>query len=141
MMTLRFLSRLKKSRSNIERLIDSTRDHSNKNNLEAAVRRCSSRQVFLRISQYSQRKHLFWSLFLITLQSSIETPIQVLSSEYCKILRNAFSYRTSLVAVSEAGRKAPAADDNKLITNNNLRYEQQQRATTNCRYKGVRQQK
>ena len=41
MMTFRFLSRLKKSGSNTERLIDSKRDHSNKNNFEAAVRRCS----------------------------------------------------------------------------------------------------
>ena len=39
MITFQFLSRLKKSKSNIERLIDSTQDHSNKNNLEAAVGR------------------------------------------------------------------------------------------------------
>ena len=43
MMTFRLLSRLKKSGYNIERLIDSTRFHSNKNNLKAAARRCSSK--------------------------------------------------------------------------------------------------
>ena len=44
--TFHFQSKLKKSRTNIEGLTDSTRDHSNKNNLEtaeAAVRRCSSK--------------------------------------------------------------------------------------------------
>ena len=43
MVTFRFLSRLNKSRT-IERLIDSMRDHSNKNTFEiaeAAVRRCA----------------------------------------------------------------------------------------------------
>ena len=56
MKTFRFLSRLKKSRPNIERLIYSTGDHSNKSNretAEAAFRRCSSRYLFLKISQYS----------------------------------------------------------------------------------------
>ena len=45
------------NRTNIERLIDSTRDHSNKNNLETAeatVRRCSSKWILLKILQYSQ---------------------------------------------------------------------------------------
>ena len=41
----------------------------------------------------------------------------------------------------ETGRKSPVADDYKLITNNNLRYEHQQKTTINCRYKGIRQQK
>ena len=43
------------------------------------------------------------------------------------------------MAVFETGRKSP--DDNKLITSNKLRYEQQQRTATNCRYKGIRQEK
>ena len=42
MMKVRFLSTLKKSRSNIERLNDFTRDYSNENSREAAVCRCSS---------------------------------------------------------------------------------------------------
>ena len=58
------------------------------------------------------------------------------SSEYYE---EQLSYRTSLVAVSETNRKSP--NDDKLITNSNLRYEQQQRTKTNCRYKGIRQQK
>ena len=41
---------------------------------------------------------------------------------YCKIFKKGFSYRTYLLAVSETGRKSPAADDHKLKTNN-LRYE------------------
>ena len=43
--------------SNIERPTDSTRDHSNKNNLEAAVCRCSSEQVLLKISQFSHKNN------------------------------------------------------------------------------------
>ena len=37
MVAIRIPSRLKKPRTNIERLIDSTQDHSNKKNLETAV--------------------------------------------------------------------------------------------------------
>ena len=36
---------------------------------EVAVCRCSSKQVLLEISQYSQKKHLCLSLFLIKLQA------------------------------------------------------------------------
>ena len=61
------------------------------------------------------------------------------SGEYCEILRNSFFYKTSLVAVSETGRKSP--DDNKLMANSNLRYGQQQRTTSNCHYERIRQQK
>ena len=74
-------------------------------------------------------KHLCCSLFLIKLQSSglqlycKETRIQVFSIEYSRILKNSFFNKTSLVAVSETGRKS--LDDNKLIMNNYLRYEQQ----------------
>ena len=35
---------------------------------EAVVRRCFSKHVFLKMSQYSQEKNLCWSLFLIMLQ-------------------------------------------------------------------------
>ena len=76
-------------------------------------------------------KHLCCSLFLIKLQSSglqlycKKTSIQVFSIEYCRILKNSFFNKTSLVAVSETGRKS--LDHNKLIMNNYLRYEQQQR--------------
>ena len=35
---------------------------------EAAVRRCSSKQFFLKMSQYSQ-ENLCWSLFLIKFQT------------------------------------------------------------------------
>ena len=72
-------------------------------------------------------KHLCWSLCLVKLQSSglplyqKKTPVQVFSSKYCKIIKNRFFYKTLLVAFSKIGRKSPATEDNKLITNNNLR--------------------
>ena len=88
-------------------------------------------------------KHLCWSLCLVKLQSSglplyqKKTPVQVVFSKYCKIIKNRFFYKTLLVAFSKIGRKSPATEDNKLITNNNLRSQQPQRATTNYRYKGI----
>ena len=48
-------------------------------------------------------------------------------------------YRTFPMVVSKTNKKPK--DDNKLITNYNLRYEQQQRIATICRYKRIRQQK
>ena len=43
------------------------------------------------------------------------------------------------MVVSKTNKKP--TDDNKLITNYNLRYEKQQRTATICRYKRIRQQK
>ena len=43
------------------------------------------------------------------------TRIRVFSSKFCEMF-----YRTCPVAFSETSRKSPAADDNKLKTNNNL---------------------
>ena len=63
---------------------------------EAAVCRCSSKQVFLKISQCSQKTHVFESLFnkAGTLKACIfikkEIPTQVFSCEYCKIFKNSF---------------------------------------------------
>ena len=48
-------------------------------------------------------------------------------------------YRTFPMVVSKTNKKP--TDDNKLVTNYNLRYEQQQRTATICRYKKIRQQK
>ena len=45
---------------------------------EAAVRRCSSKYVFLKILQLITRKHLCWNLFLIQLQSC--SPATILKS-------------------------------------------------------------
>ena len=66
--------------------------------------------------------------------------MQVFFSEYYEILRKLFLKNTS-GGCFETGRKSLAADDLKLIRNNNLRCEQQQRTTTNCCYKGIRQHK
>ena len=50
-------------------------------------------------------------------------------SEYCELFKKIFFYRTPLVAVPEIGRRSSAADNHKLITNNNLRCEQQRQKT------------
>ena len=76
-------------------------------------------------------KHMYWSLFLIKLQSpglerySKETPIHVLSGEYWGMFKNQLHW-IPLVGLFETSRKSPVAEANKLITNNNLWYEQQQ---------------
>ena len=63
---------------------------------EAAVRRCSSKQVFLKISQCLQKTPVFESLFnkAGALKACIfikkEIPTQVFSCEYCKIFKNSF---------------------------------------------------
>ena len=63
---------------------------------EAAVRRCSSKQVFLKISQCSQKTPVFESLFnkAGALKACIfikkEIPTQVSSCEYCEIFKNSF---------------------------------------------------
>ena len=46
--------------------------------------RCFVLTLFIKISQYSQGKHRFWSLFLIRLQ-------MVFSCEYCEIFKNTYS--------------------------------------------------
>ena len=49
------------------------------------------------------RKHLCWSLFLISCRASVlqlywkETPTQVFSCEHCEIFKNSYFYRKSLV--------------------------------------------
>ena len=63
---------------------------------EAAVCRCSSKQVFLKISQCSQKISVFESLFnkAGTLKTCVfikkEIPTQVFSCEYCEIFKNSF---------------------------------------------------
>ena len=63
---------------------------------EAAVHRCSSKQVFLKISQCSQKTPVFESLFnkAGALKAYIfikkEIPTQVFSCQYCKIFKNSF---------------------------------------------------
>ena len=63
---------------------------------EAAVRRCSSKQVFLKISQCSQKTPVFESLFnkAGALKACIfikkEIPTQLSSCEYYEIFKNSF---------------------------------------------------
>ena len=122
MMTFRFLWR-----SNTERYIDSTRDRSNRNNheaAEAAIRRCSSKYSFSKFSQYSRKNTFvgfsFTKVAVVRPATFLKTDFP---SEYCVILKDSLFNRTSLRAVSEKDMMSPAADDNKLITKNNLRYE------------------
>ena len=71
---------------------------------EAVVRWCSSKQMFLKFSQYSQ-ENMRWSIFLKRLQPLRpatllkKTPTQVFSREICEIFTS-FFYRTPPEAAS-----------------------------------------
>ena len=75
--------------------------------IEAVVRKCSVRKVFLQILQISQENTCARVSFLIKLQAKAcnfikkETLAQVFSCEFCEISKNTFNYRTPLVAASE----------------------------------------
>ena len=68
----------------------------NEGHPKAAVRRCSSKYVFLKLSQYSWENICLKSLFnkvsrLLGLKHfQKETPTQVLSREYCETFKNSF---------------------------------------------------
>ena len=66
---------------------------------EAVVRRCSVKEVFLKISQNSQENTCARVSFLIKLQA-LGTLAQVFSCEFCEISKNPLSYRTPPVAAS-----------------------------------------
>ena len=74
---------------------------------EAVARRCSVKNVLLKISQ-NVSKHLCQNLFLINLQAETynfiktETLTQVFSYEFWKICKNTFFDRTPLVAGYES---------------------------------------
>ena len=76
---------------------------------EAAIHRCFSKQLFLKISQFSQKNTCF-SVSFIKLSASKavlnfikkETLALVFSCEFCEISKNTFFYRTLLVAASES---------------------------------------
>ena len=65
----------------------------NDSNLEAAIRRCSVRKMFIEISQNSQEN-----------TCSEKTLTQVFFCEFCEISRNTFFHRTPLVAAPESNR-------------------------------------
>ena len=62
-------------------------------NTEAAVDRYSSKEVFLTISQFSQKNTCVGF-------NQKEAPVQVVSWGYCNIFKNSFFYRTPLVDAS-----------------------------------------
>ena len=73
---------------------------------EAVVPMCSSKWVFLKISQISQGKHLSWSLFLIKLHAWSPANLLKRDSNTCVFLWKMLTfwkhlfYRTSSVAAS-----------------------------------------
>ena len=112
------------------------KDSTRKNNLEVADGKIG---VFKHFAIFTG-KHLCWGLFLTATLLKWDCSTGV----FQWILRNfeeQFLYKKFLVAVPETSGKSAPADDNQLITYKNLRCDQQQRTTTNCCYKGSRQQK
>ena len=72
---------------------------------EVAVRRCSSKKMFLKVSQTSQESTCVGVSFKKLagrrpVTSYKKSPTQVLSCEVCEIFKNTFSYRTSPVTAS-----------------------------------------
>ena len=73
--------------------------------IEEVIGRCSSKLVFLKISQILQEKTLAWSLFLIKLQALRpetflkKTPTKVFYCEICESFKNTFFYRKPPVSV------------------------------------------
>ena len=75
-------------------------------NVETVAWMCPVKKVFLEILQIYRKTPVPESLFLINIAwglqlYQIETLAQVFSSEFCKISKNFFSYRTPPVAASE----------------------------------------
>ena len=74
---------------------------------EAVVRKCSIKNMFLEISQNSQKNTCAKVSFLIKLQPQTcnfikkEALAELFSCEFCEISMNTFSYRTPPVVVSE----------------------------------------
>ena len=77
--------------------------------LRAVIRKCSSKQVFLKTFSNFTGKHLYWSLFLIKVQALRLT--QMLSCEICEIFKNTIFYRTPPVAASGDPLKHQFTDD------------------------------
>ena len=77
--------------------------------LRAVIRKCSSKQVFLKTFSNFTGKHLYWSLFLIKVQALRLT--QTLSCEICEIFKNTIFYRTPPVAASGDPLKHQFTDD------------------------------
>ena len=68
--------------------------------LEAVVRRCSVKKVFLEILQNSQENTSARDSFLINNFIKKETLVQAFFCEFCEISKNTYSYRTPLVAIN-----------------------------------------
>ena len=69
---------------------------------KTAVRRCSSKQVFLKILQYSQENTSVGISFLSSPDlKNIETPTKVFSCDNCEFFKNSLFYRTPLMAASK----------------------------------------
>ena len=77
------------------------------NSTEAVAQRCSPKKLLLEISQNSYENTRVRVSFLIKLQASTskETLAQVFPCEFCKIFKNAYFYRTPLMAASDSSIK------------------------------------
>ena len=81
------------------------------NSTEAVAQRCSLKKLLLEISQNSYENTRVIVSFLIKLQASTcnfikkETLAQVFPCEFCKIFKNAYFYRTPLMAASDSSIK------------------------------------
>ena len=77
------------------------------NSTEAVAQRCSLKKLLLEISQNSYENTRVRVSFLIKLQASTskETLAQVFPCEFCKIFKNAYFYRTPLMAASDSSIK------------------------------------
>ena len=86
--------------------------------IEAVVRRCFVKQVFLEISQNLQENTCARVSFLLKLLAwacnfiKKDTPAQVFSCEFCEISKYTFSYRTPPVAAYVTSSKQTS---NKLV--------------------------
>ena len=81
------------------------------NSTEAVAQRCSLKKLLLEISQISSENTCVRVSFLIKLQPSTcnfikkETLAQVFPIEICEIFKNAYFYRTPLMAASDSSIK------------------------------------
>ena len=74
----------------LQNLFQKYRKNYSKVATEAAVRRCSSKKVFLKILQYSPENTCVCSTLCLTNFIKREIPTQIFACEYWKIFNNSF---------------------------------------------------
>ena len=93
---------------------------SSKSRIEAVVRRCSVKKVFLEISQNSQESTCDRVSYLIKFQAcnfiKKETLAQAFSCEFCEIFKNTFLHIAPLVAASARNTKSGILEKRNLVS-------------------------